>query len=153
MPQAKSTGPLLQRHSLKMPYRSLTKRKKESTGLLLALKIRRRNRKVHELGNQEVWSGFFTQSAWQWQGWIQDFTWVISTNLTGGVWGMFPQENLGKMKIDEHLFQILHFITIYSGCISLNHTSHFYEFSLPSQLFTRDKNSFGSSLNRREERH
>ena len=35
------------------------KKEKESTGVLLVPKIRRRrNRKVHELGNQEIWSGF-----------------------------------------------------------------------------------------------
>ena len=28
------------------------------------------------------------------QGWIQNFTWVICTNLTRGVWGVLPQENL-----------------------------------------------------------
>ena len=41
-------------------------KEKESTGVLYAPKTRRRNRKVHELGNQEIWSGFLTQSAWQW---------------------------------------------------------------------------------------
>ena len=50
-----------------MRYRSSTKKEKESTGVLLVPKIRRRrDRKVHELGNQEIWSGFLTQSAWQW---------------------------------------------------------------------------------------
>ena len=35
--------------------------------LICSLKIRRRrNRKVHKLGNQEIWSGFLTQSGWQW---------------------------------------------------------------------------------------
>ena len=41
-------------------------KEKESTSVLYAPKTRRRNRKVHELGNQEIWSRFLTQSAWQW---------------------------------------------------------------------------------------
>ena len=42
-------------------------KEKESTGVILVPKIRRRrNRKVHKLGNQEIWSGFLTQGAWQW---------------------------------------------------------------------------------------
>ena len=50
-----------------MSYRSSTKRKKKVPVLFLAPKIRQRlNRQVHELDNQEIWSGFFTQSAWQW---------------------------------------------------------------------------------------